>query len=90
MKHLAIARLRKGVETQSKAFALFLNHGPPANAEWTLASADSQTYVTLIDGEPDLVNAAMFAPHMDLEFMPVIEAGEEWVEAMQTAMSRQT
>ena len=90
MKYIVILRLNPGPEAQKVALEHFVTHGPAANAQWTLCSADTQTYFTLIDGEPDLANAATYAPFADIEMFPVVEADEGWVTAMQTAIGRQS
>ena len=91
MKQITILRMRPGAETQAKALELFLTHGTTRETEWVMASANSQTYISLgdINDDPDLTGIATYAPYFDMEAIPVVAVDDTWVAAMQEAVQRQ-
>lgn len=89
MKAINILRLRGGTELQEEALAKFVKHGPTGGTEWLMSSVDTKTYVSLGDlDNVDMAGMAMYAPYFDIETIPVVEVGEDWVKSMHAGVEK--
>lgn len=89
MKYVVISRLAPGVENTRKGLEVFLKAGLPRGTEVLYAGLDGKTYITIVEvdeNDIDLLTTYTYAPFWEsTTVMPVVEAGEAWLQAVQGA-----
>ena len=88
MKYVTTVRLAPGVENVKQAFEVFGRVGSAEGTQALYAGTDGKTFIVVIEAdEPDMVNAATYAPFFEsTTVMPVVDVDEAWMSAMATAI----
>jgi len=85
MKYVGITRLAGGVDNVKASFEAFGRIGLPENTQ-TFAGVDGKTFISIIDGDPDLVNSMTFGPFCDdVTIIPVVDIDDAWIAAATAA-----